>query len=158
MSDEDEGEKYTFRTGDLNKEELKKMAEELDVSLAEIVRQQVSNIKQLHENDEVEASPLDVMNDHAENMVDDEIYREVHQGFDNYDGDFEDFVREEEYFNTKWMDEESLDYEMMRDAVESAQRGEFEEAYGTVEEMREEGFEQEGFLFNTIVSEYRCSD
>lgn len=156
MTDEEEGEKYTFRTGDdLDKEELKDMAEELDVSLAEIVRQQVSNIKELHEDDNIEASPLDVMNDHAENMVDDELYREVHQGFDNYDGDFEEFVREDDLFDTKWLDEESLDYEMMRDAVESAQRGEFEEAYGTVEQIKEDGFEREAFLFNTVVSEYR---
>ena len=154
MSGED-GEKYTFRTGELDKEELKDMADELDVSLAEILRQQVSNIKDLHEDDNVEASPLDLMNDHAENMMDDELYREVHQGFNNYDGDFEEFVREDDLFDTQWVDEESLDYEMMQEAVESAQRGEFEEAYGTVEQMKEDGFEREAFLFNTVVSEYR---
>ena len=154
MSGED-GEKYTFRTGELDKEELKDMADELDVSLAEILRQQVSNIKELHENDNLEASPLDLMNDHAENMMDDELYREVHQGFNNYDGDFEEFVREDDLFDTQWVDEESLDYEMMQEAVESAQRGEFEEAYGTVEQMKEDGFEREAFLFNTVVSEYR---
>ena len=148
-------EKYTFRTGDLDKEELQEMSDELGVSLAEILRQQVSNIKELHEDDNIEASPLDVMNGHAENMVQDELYREVHQGFNNYEGDFEEFVREDDLFDTKWVDEENLDYKMMEEAVEYAQRGEFEEAYGTVEDMKEDGFEQEAFLFNTLVSEYK---
>jgi len=160
MSDDsDDGEKYTFRLGDLDREELDDMSDDLDISLAELIRQQASNLLDLHGNEDIEASPHQVMNEHAENMMDDELYRDVHQAYSEAEYDsFEDFVLEGDLFEdewTKWMDTESLDYEMMREAVEHAQRGEFEEAYGTVKEMKEQGFEQEGFLFNTIVSEYR---
>ena len=152
-------EKYTFRTGDIDKEDLQEMAEELDVSLAQMMRDQARNMLELHQNEEIEASPHQVMNEHTENMLDDELYRDVHQAYSEaeYD-DFEEFVLEGDLFEdewTKWMDTESLDYEMMKEAVEYAQRGKFDEAYGTVKEMKEQGFEQEGFLFNTIVSEYR---
>ena len=155
----DDGEKYTLRLGDLDREELDDMSDDLDISLAELIRQQASNLLDLHGNEDIEASPHQVMNEHTENMMEDDLYRDIHQAYSEAEYDsFEEFVLEGDLFEdewTKWMDTESLDYEMMREAVEYAQRGEFEEAYGTVEEMKEQGFEQEGFLFNTIVSEYR---
>ncbi len=159
MSDEGGTEKYTFRTGDLNKEELQEFAQEIDVSLADIMRQQASNLLELHENEEVEASPLEIMNSHAENMQEDEDYRDLHEAFYRDERDFRQFVTEEDVFDTKWVDETTVDYDLMldkfRDIVYNAQMGDYEEARSIVDEFEEQGYSQEAFLFSSVISEYR---
>lgn len=152
-------EKYTFRLGDLSKDELQNMAEELELSLAEIMRQQARDLLELHESGDLEASPVELMSSHADNLINDEGYRDIHQEFYDDERDFEAFVHEEEVFDTKWVDETTVEYEFMfdnfRNVVYSAQKRNFDEAESIIDSLDQQGYDQEAFLLSSVVSEYR---
>lgn len=152
-----DGKKFTFRIDESDLEELKELAEELDMSASELVRGQTENLLEIQESD-VEASPAAVMDAHAENLVEDEDYRNLHEAFYSDGRGFSRFVSEEEVFDTKWVDETTVDYDMMlekfRDVVYSVQMGEYDEACSVVSDFEEQGYSQEAFLFSSVISEY----
>lgn len=109
--------------------------------------------------DDLDASLSDFMRDHVEGLTDDEFYREVHKQFYDDDREFEKFVGDNELFDTKWVDETSVDYDKMfekvKEVVTYAQRRNFDEAEEIIDELDEQGYEQEHLLLNSVVSEYR---
>lgn len=131
----DKNKTISFRVEEDRFDDLKSIAEDLDTSLS------------------------DFMRDHVEGLTDDEFYREVHKDFYDDDRGFEEFVQDKETFDTKWIDETSVEYDEMfenfKEVVTYAQRRNFEEAEEVIDTMDEQGYEQEAFLLNSVVSEYR---
>lgn len=131
----DKNKTISFRVEEHRFDDLKDMADDLDTSLS------------------------DFMRDHVEGLTDDEFYREVHKDFYGEDRDFKDFVEENEFFDTRWVDETTVDYDEMlgnfREVVFKAQRQDYEAAEDVIDDLEDHGYEQESFLLNSVVSEYR---
>ena len=131
----DKNKTISFRVEEDRFDDLKDIAEDLDTSLSKFMR------------------------DHVEGLTDDEFYRQVHKDFYDDDREFKDFVEDNETFDTKWVDETSVDYDEMlenfQEVVTYAQRHDFEQAEELIDTMDEEGYEKEAFLLNSVVSEYR---
>ncbi|WP_414837801.1 hypothetical protein ACK3SF_00125 [Candidatus Nanosalina sp. VS9-1] len=125
----------SFRVQEQQFDEMKDIAEDLDTSVSKLMR------------------------DHVEGMADDPLYREVHMEFYDDDRDFEAFVDDEDYFDTEWVDQTAVDYDKMLEKFHEvkyrAERQEMDEAYRIIDEMKEEGFEREAFLLNSITAQYR---
>jgi uncharacterized secreted protein with C-terminal beta-propeller domain len=155
----------SFRVSGEKFEDLKEIAEEEDMSLSDLMRGRADNMLDVYEiGDEAESSTTEFFDEHVDSLVGDENYRNIHDAFYQDNRSFEEFVREEDYFDTKWVDETTVDYDEMLDkfgsVVSNAQRGSFddeyfEKAYDTIDQMRDEGYQREAFLLDTVVEKFQ---
>lgn len=155
----------SFRVTQEKFEDLKEVAEDEDLSLSDLMRGRAENVLEVYKiADEAESSTTEFFDEHVDALSGDENYRDLHDAFYQDKRDFESFVREEEYFDTKWVDETAVDYDRMFDQFESvvtdAQRGKvdddyFEQAYDTIDQLRDQGYEREAFLLDTVVEKFQ---
>ena len=154
----------SFRIEEEDFEQLKEISEDEDMSLSDLMRGQAENVLDVYEiAEETESNTTEFFDKHVEALRNDHNYRVALDEFYQDGRDFEKFVTEEELFDTKWVDETSVDYEKMLEKYESvvsnAQRGRFdddyfEEAYDTIDKLREKGYEREAFLLDTVVEKF----
>lgn len=155
----------SFRVTEDKFEDLKDVADEEDLSLSDLMRGRADNVLEVYRiSDETDSSTTDLFDSHVDALVEDDDYRELVDEFYQDERDFKSFVKEEDYFETKWVDETAVDYDRMLEEFESvvsdAQRGKvdddyFDEAYDTIDELRDQGYEREAFLLNTVVEKFQ---
>jgi hypothetical protein len=150
----------SFRVTEDKFDDLKEIAEDEDISLSNLMRGRAENVLNLYQFvEDTESTTTELLDDHVAAMIDEDVYREFHDDFYQSNQSFRDFVVEEDYFDTKWVDETTVDYDEMlenfQDIVYNAERHNFDEAEEMIDKMRDEGYEQEAFLFNSVVSQYR---
>lgn len=161
----DKNKTISFRVTEDKFEDLKEVADEEDLSLSDLMRGRADNVLDVYEiSDETDSSTTDLFDSHVDALVEDDDYRGLVDKFYKDERDFESFVKEEDYFETKWVDETAVDYDRMLGEFESvvsdAQRGKvdddyFEKAYDTIDELRDQGYEREAFLLDTVVEKFQ---
>lgn len=155
----------SFRVSEEKFEDLKEIAEDEDISLSKLMRGRADNVLDAYEiSDQMRSSTTELFDAHVDALVEDRDYRMLVDEFYQDERDFESFVKEEDYFETRWVDETAVNYDRMLEEFESvvsdAQRGKvdddyFDEAYDTIDELRDQGYEREAFLLNTVVEKFQ---
>lgn len=158
MADKDKT--ISFRVSGEKFEDLRQVAEEEDQSLSDLLRGSADNILDLYEvAGETESSTVELMDNHVEALENDGLYRETVDAFYQDGRDFQKFVSDEEAFDTRWIDETTVEYDMIfenfQEVVYQAERHNFDEAEEIIDDLRDQGYDQEAYLLNSVTSKYR---
>ena len=156
----DKNKTISFRVTEDKFEDLKQIAEEEEKSLSDLLRGSSDNILDLYEiADQTESSTTDLMDKHVRALENDDFYRETVDAFYQDGRDFQNFVSDEEIFDTTWVDETKVDYDMMfenfQEVVYQAERHNFDEAEEIIDDLKSQGYDQEAYLLNSVTSKYR---
>lgn len=156
----DKNKTISFRVTEGKFEDLKQVAEQEDQSLSDLLRGNTENILDLYEvAEETESTTTELMDKHVEALQNDELYRETVDAFYQDERDFQNFVSDSEAFDAKWIDETTVEYEMMfenfQEVIYEAQRHNFDEAEDIIDDLKSQGYEQEAYLLNSVTSKYR---
>lgn len=150
----------SFRVTEDKFDDLNQVAEDEDTSLSELLRGSAENILNVYDvAEKTESSTTELMDNHVEALENDELYRETVDAFYQDARDFQKFVRDEETFDTKWIDETTVEYDMMfenfQEVVYEAERHNFDAAEEIIDDLKSQGYEQEAYLLNSVASKYR---
>ena len=150
----------SFRVTEEKFDQLKELSEDEDISLSDLMRTGAESFLSLYKvAEETESSTIELMGEHVDALENDEFYRTTVDTFYQGDENFQDYVENREEFDTKWVDQTSVEYEELfenfQNIVFEAQRHNFEDTEEIIDGMKEQGFEQEAYLLNSVVSEYR---
>lgn len=157
---EDKEKTISFRITEDKYERLKELSEDENVSISNLMRTGADSFVSLNDTAErTESSPTELMEEHVDALENDEFYRETIDGLYNTNENLQEYVSSREEFDTKWVDETTVEYEKMfenfQEIVFQAQRHNFDEAEEMIDDIEEQGHEQEAYLLNSVVSEYR---
>jgi|GEM_PF-5575342 Ribbon-helix-helix protein, copG family. len=110
-------------------------------------------------SEETGSSKSEIMRSHLISLKEDPLYREFHKG--NMDGSYDDladFLESDQDVDSDWVNLEKVDYDEMFDRFKkikhAAERGELDEAYQMVDDLRDDGYEREEILMQSIVAKY----
>lgn len=130
----DKNKTISFRVPEEDFEELQQYAEELDVSLSEVMRT------------------------YTDNLVEDPLYREIHSEMIQQDSDIYQALEQTE-LDTKWIDSREIRDdefgEVFLETVKNARRGNYDQAYNIVDQLEEDGLETEAHVLDSVVEKYR---
>jgi hypothetical protein len=106
----------------------------------------------------VDHNKSEILRSHLEALKEDQLYREFHEERISDGTDLAGYLESADRFDSKWINMDKIDYDefysSFKQIIQSAQRGQIDEAYEEVDDLEDSGMEREALLLNQVVAEY----